>query len=147
MNWIELNYFIITKRWNASSRSLQRFVSVISIPISITIYTYALEQLKLHQTRVWSCGCQVWGSGWTSHWASASYPDLIPLDYFAWGHVKSLIYDTHMDIEFELLARILVARDVIMRHLEYVFERVRQSFFRRCNACIENGRRQFQHLL
>jgi hypothetical protein len=35
------------------------------------------------------------------------------LDYFIWGHVKSLIYDTHVDTEVELLARILVARDVI----------------------------------
>jgi hypothetical protein len=53
--------------------------------------------------------CQVWGSGWPRHWASSSYPDLTPLDYFVWGHVN---YDTHVDIEFELLARILVARDV-----------------------------------
>jgi hypothetical protein len=39
-------------------------------------------------------------------------PDLTPLDYFVRGHVKSLIYDTHVDMEFELLTRILVARDV-----------------------------------
>jgi hypothetical protein len=40
---------------------------------------------------------------------------LTPLDYsyFIWGHVKSQIYDTPVDIEFELLARMLVARDVI----------------------------------
>jgi hypothetical protein len=29
--------------------------------------------------------------------------DLTHLDYFVWGHVKSPIYDTHVDIEFELL--------------------------------------------
>jgi hypothetical protein len=51
--------------------------------------------------------------GWPRHRASSSYPDLTPLDYFVWGHVKSLIYDTHVDIEFELLARILVVCDVI----------------------------------
>jgi hypothetical protein len=32
---------------------------------------------------------------------------------FHMGHVKRLIYDMHVDIEFELLARILVAHDVI----------------------------------
>jgi hypothetical protein len=39
---------------------------------------------------------------------------LTPLDYFVWGHVKSLIYDTPVDNEFGLLARILVARVVIL---------------------------------
>jgi hypothetical protein len=59
---------------------------------------------------------------------------LTPLDYFVWGHVKSLIYYTHVDIEFELLARILVARDVI-HETPGTFETVRQSFFRReCEA-------------
>jgi hypothetical protein len=38
-------------------------------------------------------------------------PDFTPLDYFIWGHVKSLIYDTPVDNEFELLARILAAYD------------------------------------
>jgi hypothetical protein len=71
---------------------------------------------------------------------------LTPLDYFVWGHAKSLIYDTPVDIELELLARILVARDVIHEKPE-IFEMVRQSFFRRCNARIENGSRQFQHVL
>jgi hypothetical protein len=72
---------------------------------------------------------------------------LTPLDYFVWGHVKSLIYDTPVDVEFELVAKILVARDVIHETPEYVFERVRQSFFRRCNARIENVGRKFRHLL
>jgi hypothetical protein len=57
--------------------------------------------------------CQVCGSGWPRQWVSSSYPDLTPLDYFVWGHVKSLIYYTPVDIEFELLARILVACYVI----------------------------------
>jgi hypothetical protein len=43
---------------------------------------------------------------------------LTPLDYFVWGHVKSLIYDTHVDVEFELLARILVARDTWNTYLK-----------------------------
>ena len=85
------------------------------------------------------------GRGGPVPWPPRS-PDLTPLDYFVWGHVKSLIYDTPVDNEFELLARILVACDVI-RETPGIFERVRQSFFRRCNACIENGGRQFQHLL
>jgi hypothetical protein len=68
--------------------------------------------------------------------------DLTPVDYF----VKSLIHDTSVDNEFELLARIIVASDVI-RETPGIIERVLQGFCRRCNACIENGGRQFQHLL
>jgi hypothetical protein len=47
---------------------------------------------------------------------------LTSLDYFVWGHVKSLIYDMHVDIEIELLARILVACDVI-HETPGIFER------------------------
>ncbi|PNF33715.1 hypothetical protein B7P43_G11435 [Cryptotermes secundus] len=85
------------------------------------------------------------GRGGPVPWPPRS-PDLTPLDYFMWDHVKSLIYDMPVDNEFKLLARILVACDVI-RDTPGIFERVHQSFFRRCNACIENGGRQFQHLL
>jgi hypothetical protein len=35
----------------------------------------------------------------------------------------------------------------VFRETPGVFERVRQSFVRRCNACIECGGRHFEHLL
>ncbi|KAJ8870549.1 hypothetical protein PR048_029572 [Dryococelus australis] len=38
--------------------------------------------------------------------------DKTPLDYFLWGHMKSLIYETPVDSEKDLLARIMVAANL-----------------------------------
>ncbi|KDR08438.1 hypothetical protein L798_01785, partial [Zootermopsis nevadensis] len=73
-------------------------------------------------------------------------PDLTPLDYYFWGHVKSIVYETPVYDPEQLLARILAASDVV-RETPEAFERMRQSFGRRCNACIECGGRHFEHLL
>lgn len=43
------------------------------------------------------------GQGGPVAWPAHS-PDLTPLDFFLWGHVKSFEYETHVKIEEELLA-------------------------------------------
>ena len=73
-------------------------------------------------------------------------PDLTPLDFLLWGHIKSLVYETPVSDEATLLARILAASDKV-RGMPDVFGRVRQSFLQRCNACIECGGRNFEHIL
>jgi hypothetical protein len=85
------------------------------------------------------------GRGGPVEWPARS-PDLAPLDYFFWGHVKSLVYETPVDTPEELLARILAASDVV-RETPGILERTRQNFVRRCNACIECEGRHFEHLL
>ncbi|KAM0737138.1 hypothetical protein ACS0PU_000231 [Formica fusca] len=66
------------------------------------------------------------------------------LDYFFWGHIKSLVYEIPVDDPETLVARILTASDMVQNMLG-IFEKVRQSFIRRCNACIVMT--VFAHLL
>lgn len=78
-------------------------------------------------------------------WPARS-PDLTPIDFFFWGHLKSVVYETPVETDEELIARIMAASDAIST-LPGVFERVRQSLQRRCTACIQAGGRTFEHFL
>jgi hypothetical protein len=42
--------------------------------------------------------------------------DLIPLDFFLWGHIKSLVYETPVETQEELIARILAACLVVQQN-------------------------------
>ena len=60
---------------------------------------------------------QRFGQMWTDRggpiaWPARS-PDLTPLDYFLWGHMKSLVYETPVDSEEDLLARVMAAADML----------------------------------
>lgn len=86
------------------------------------------------------------GRGGTQPWPPRS-PDLNPLDFFLWGHLKHLVYSTAtVDSPEDLRARIIASCDTI-RHTHGIFERVRQSLRRRIEACIDAGGRHFQQLL
>ena len=85
------------------------------------------------------------GRGRPVAWPPRS-PDLTPLDFFLWGHIKSLVYETPVPGEETLLARILAASDEV-RGITDVFGRVHQSFLHRCNACIARVGRHFEHIL
>lgn len=83
------------------------------------------------------------GRGGPVAWPPRS-PDLSPLDFFVWGHMKSLIYDTPIETEEDLIARIMIAARVIHRRDN---NSVYDSMLERCNKCIEMGGRQFEQLL
>lgn len=85
------------------------------------------------------------GRGGPVAWPPRS-PDLNPLDFFFWGHMKSLVYETPVDSAEDLVARIVVAADHI-NTTPGIFERVRQSFLRRCELCNDTRGRHFEHLL
>ncbi|GBM74184.1 hypothetical protein AVEN_104808-1 [Araneus ventricosus] len=78
-------------------------------------------------------------------WPSRS-PDLNPLDFFFWGHLKSLVHETPMKSAKDLVARIVVAADKI-NTTPGIFERGRQSFLRRCELCNDTCSRHFENLL
>ena len=40
-------------------------------------------------------------------------PDLAPLDFFSWGHLKSLIYETSVEAEGDTVVTILAAHENI----------------------------------
>ena len=74
----------------------------------------------------------------------AHSPDLSPLDFFFWGHIKSLMYQSPVESAEDLVVRNIVAADKISMTPE-TFKRVRQSLIRRCelrntaNAAILNS--------
>ena len=59
-------------------------------------------------------------------------PDISPMDFFIWGEMKCLMYETPIDTPEELLARVVEAAAIIRETL---------SFARRYQLCINvNGR-------
>ena len=52
------------------------------------------------------------GSAGPISWPARS-SDLTPLDYFLWVHMKSLIYDTHVESEEDVLARVMAETGVV----------------------------------
>lgn len=85
------------------------------------------------------------GRGGPIQWPPRS-PDLTPMDFFFWGEMKRLVYETPIETPEELVARV-VAAAAIIRETPGCFERVRQSFARRCQLAINvNGRHFQQHL-
>ena len=74
-----------------------------------------------------------WAS-WTNFFAPR-LPDLSPLDFFLWGHVKTLVYSTKPQSIDDLQVRITrVIRDITASHLQNVFS----EFQNRITACIHN---------
>ncbi|GFV40663.1 uncharacterized protein TNCV_2268341 [Trichonephila clavipes] len=92
-----------------------------------------------------TCGERWIGRGGPVHWLPRS-PDLSCLDYFFWGQMKSLVYETPVNSTEELVARISAAAGEI-RNTPEMLSNVRRSMKRRCEACITCGGRQFEHLL
>ena len=70
-----------------------------------------------HFTRaVWSHLDQRFGHTWIGHGGPTAWPtclpDMTPLDYFLWCHMKSLVYEIPVDSEEDLLVRVMAAVDV-----------------------------------
>lgn len=85
------------------------------------------------------------GRGGPVAWPPRS-PDLSSLDFFLWGAMKAAVYDTPVESALDLVARIVCAAADIQANAG-VYERVRQSMIRRCNACIACHGGNFEHLL
>ncbi|GFX07826.1 uncharacterized protein TNCV_4160951 [Trichonephila clavipes] len=80
------------------------------------------------------CGERWIGRGGPVHLFLRS-PDLSCLDYFFWGQVKSLVYETPVNNAEERVARISAAAGEI-RNTPEMLSNVRRSMKRRCEACI-----------
>ena len=66
--------------------------------------------------------------------------------FLIWGEMKCLVYETAIDTPEELVARVAEAAAII-RETPGCFERVRQSFSRRYQLCINVNGRYFQQQL
>lgn len=85
------------------------------------------------------------GRGGPVPWPPRS-PDLNPLDYFLWGDMKQSVYQTPVESQMDLIARIHAAAEIIQTRPR-ALERVRQSLHRRCTLCNEMGGGYFENLL
>ena len=89
---------------------------------------------------------QQWiGRGGPVCWPARS-PDLSCLDFFLFGHMKTLVYETPVDNAEELVSRFAVAAGEI-RDTPGLFQNIRNSMRRRCEAYIEVGGRNFERFL
>ena len=70
--------------------------------------------------------------------------DLTPLDYFLWGHMKSLDYETSVDSQEDLLARVMAATFV---GLQDIGDRVYENMVRRYRVYVEVAGRHIEHFL
>ena len=78
-------------------------------------------------------------------WPARS-PDLNRLHYFLWEYLKSLVFETPVETDMDLVAWIVSACDII-QNTQGIFVRVLQNLVCQCHACIEDGGRQFESLL
>jgi len=65
-------------------------------------------------------------------------PDLTPLDYYLWGHMKTLVYETKVESRAALCDRIFAAAEHICNHPDNVASAT-QSLLMRAEKCIGTG--------
>ena len=85
------------------------------------------------------------GRGGPVAWPARS-PDLNPLDYFLWGHCKTLVYAQRPNTVEELRNRIVNAFQTI-RNTVGIFHRVNGSMYRRIEACLLANGGHFEQML
>lgn len=84
------------------------------------------------------------GRGGPVPWPPRS-PDLTPLDFYVWGHMKQMVYSTPVQDANDLVARIVEAAEIIRER--NAFEEVRQSSIRRFTLCNRFRGGHIEHLL
>ena len=71
---------------------------------------------------------------------------LTPQWWTLWGHMNQLVYETVVETEEDLVAKITVAAGTIA-DMPGIFEWTRQSIVRRCTACIQTNGHAFEQFL
>ena len=85
------------------------------------------------------------GRGGPVAWPPRS-PDLTPLDYYLWGHMKTLVYETKVDSRAALRHRIFAVAEHIHNHPDNTVSAT-QSLLMRAKNCIATGGGHFEQLL
>jgi hypothetical protein len=87
---------------------------------------------------------------WIGHGGPVTWPHrssyLIPLNFFLWGYMQSLVYETPVKTQHDLVARIAIAAGTIWE-MPGIFERVQHNIVRHCRTCNEVGSCHFEQLL
>ena len=85
------------------------------------------------------------GHGGPFAWAPR-LPDLTPLDFYLWDHMKTLVYETKVDSQAALCDRIFAAAEHIRNHPNNIAS-VTQSLLMRAENCVAAGGGHFEQLL
>ena len=88
----------------------------------------------------------------TGHWIGrrgpvewpATSPDLTPLDFYLWGHLKAMVYEVEIQNMDHLKERI---RDACARITPDVLKRVRHEWERRMRMCCKCNGAHTEHVL
>lgn len=83
------------------------------------------------------------GRGGPINWPARS-PDLTPLDYFLWGHIKEYVYKEQINTREELEERITEAIATITPEM---IIKTTNSLLRRAQLCIDCNGGHFEQLL
>lgn len=86
------------------------------------------------------------GRGGPTRWPARS-PDLNPLDFFFWGKMKSLVYETEVETEEDLIARVVAAAGEISDKPEVLEQVVNEEMLRRCRGCVQSNGGHFEQFL
>jgi hypothetical protein len=65
-------------------------------------------------------------------------PDLTPLNFFLWGYMQSLVYETPVETQHNLVARTTVATG-INREMPAIFQRVQHNIARRAEHAMKSA--------
>ncbi|EZA49064.1 hypothetical protein X777_12801, partial [Ooceraea biroi] len=85
------------------------------------------------------------GRGGPVPWPPRS-PDFNPLDFCIWGYLKSLVYSRPINNVDDLRHRVEDVCQAILQ-IPGTFERIRVSFLRRCEVCVQIEGGHVEHLL
>jgi hypothetical protein len=69
-----------------------------------------------------------------------------PLDFFLWGYMQGMVYETPVETQHDLAARIAVAAATI-REMPGIIQRIQHNISRRCRICNKVSGRHFEQLL
>ena len=85
------------------------------------------------------------GRGGPVAWPPRS-PDLTPIGYYLWGHMKTLVYEARVESRAALRDLIFAAAEHIRNHPDNV-DFATQSLLIRAENCIPTGGGHFEQLL
>jgi hypothetical protein len=98
-----------------------------------------LRHLNAHYPVCWI------GRGGPVAWSPCS-PDLNSLDFYLWGHIKSVVYLTPVD-DVPTLHVCIMATCQTVRIIQGIFYCVRHSLRRQAEAYIQAGGCHFEHFI
>jgi hypothetical protein len=83
---------------------------------------------------------------WRPNNLAPSSPDLAPLDFFLWGYKQRLRYETLVETQHDLVARIAVAAGTIWE-MQGILHRFQHNIARWCRICNGVSGYHFEQML